>query len=126
MFAGKTQASARLKGTAAEVKDLIPVLHKVWLKYYNPELEVHRSIEFVLRTSAHMDSILSANYGAFAIPSPDSGDLLATGIAHYNAFWKLRQHFADSDYPCFQLTSKGLGFMVQGLGSRVKGLVFGV
>ena len=47
-----TKSSAKLKGKAGEVKDLVPVLHTVWLSHYNPGLENHRKIEIALRTSA--------------------------------------------------------------------------
>ena len=38
-----TKSSPKLKGKAGEVKDLVPVLHKVWLSHYSPGLENHRT-----------------------------------------------------------------------------------
>ena len=102
-----TKSSPKLKGKAAEGKDMVPVLHKVWLKYFNPALEVHRNIEIVLRTGAHMDKLVEQNRHLFALPPREAADLIATGFAHLGTFWKLRQHFAEEDYPLFQLTSKG-------------------
>ena len=62
-----TKSSPTLKGKAGEVKDLVQVLHKVWLKYFNPALEIHRKIEIVLRTSAHMDKVLKESCGEFVL-----------------------------------------------------------
>ena len=36
-----TKSSPKLKGKAGEVKDLVPVLHKVLLSHHNPGLENH-------------------------------------------------------------------------------------
>ena len=38
-----TKSSPKLKGKAGEVKDLVQVLHKVWLKYFNPLLEIQKN-----------------------------------------------------------------------------------
>ena len=102
-----TKPSPMLKGNAGEVKDLVPVLHKVWLKYFNPALEIHRTIEIVLRTSAHMDKVLQESCGAFSHSPSEHDDLVATGLMHLSVFWQVRQHFAEEDYSLFQLTSKG-------------------
>ena len=102
-----TRSSPKLKGKAAEVKDLVPVLHRVWLKFYDSNLETHRNIEIALRTSAHLDAILGANAGEFVLPPMDADDILATGLAHLSVLWELRQHFATEEYPLFQLTQKG-------------------
>ena len=102
-----TKSSPKLKGKAGEVKDLVQVLHKVWLKYLNPLLEIHRKIEIVLRTSAHMGKVLEEGYGEFVLSSRGYNDLEATGMMHLDVFWQLRQYFAEENYPLFQLTSKG-------------------
>ena len=88
------------------MKDLVQVLHKVWLKYVNPLLALHRQIEIVLRTSAHMDKVLQEDYGVFRLSSRAYNDLEATGMMHLDVFWQLRQYFAEESYPLFQLTSK--------------------
>ena len=49
MFTGKSQP--KLKGKAAEVKDLGPVMVKVWQKHMNPSLGIHQKILLVLQGS---------------------------------------------------------------------------
>ena len=39
-----TKSAPKLKGKAADIKDLGPVLAKIWKKYYNAGLEIHRKI----------------------------------------------------------------------------------
>jgi len=108
MFAGKKAASAKLRGTAAEVKCIIPVLHAIWKKYSKGKYpEIEQNVELALRTSAEMDSLLAATGEEFVVPPDEASTLLAHAITHYNAFWELREHFADDDFPLFQLTSKG-------------------
>ena len=108
MFAGKKAASAKLRGTAAEVKCIIPVLHSIWKKYSTGKYgEVETNVEITLRTSVEMEALLEATNGEFAMPDDEASSLLALGMTHYNAFWELRQHFAEDDFPIFQLTSKG-------------------
>ena len=46
MFTTKSQP--KLKGKAAEVKDLGPVMVPVWKKFYNPSLAMHQKILIVL------------------------------------------------------------------------------
>ena len=73
-------ASSKLKGKAAEVRDLGPVLHKVWMAFYNPNLEVHRKIELVLRTGARLDAVLDEHPGAYALPRDAAADLVSTAF----------------------------------------------
>ena len=81
-----TKPSPKLKGKAGEVKDLVQVLHKVWLIYFNPLLVIHRQIEIVLRTSAHMDKVLQESCGEFVLSPSEHNDLVATGLMHLSVF----------------------------------------
>jgi len=105
MFTART--GPKLKGKAAEVKGLIPVLHKVWLEFYTNTVLVHRHVELVLRTSVAMDAMIDAHQDLFSLPAPAARDLVNTCFAHLYAFWELRQHWAGEQYPLFQLTQKG-------------------
>ena len=49
MFTGKSQP--KLKGKAAEVKDLGAVMVLVWQKHMNPSLRIHQKILLVLQGS---------------------------------------------------------------------------
>lgn len=46
-----TKSQPKLKGKAAEVKDLGPVMVKVWEKHMNPHLLIHQKILVVLKGS---------------------------------------------------------------------------
>ena len=46
-----TKSQPKLKGKAAEVCDLGPVMVKVWEKHMNPNLQIHQKILVVLKGS---------------------------------------------------------------------------
>ena len=46
-----TKSQPKLKGKAGEVKDLGPVMVKVWEKHMNPNLQIHQKILVVLKGS---------------------------------------------------------------------------
>ena len=102
-----SRASTKLKGKAMEVCCLVPVLHKVWLRFYNRQLEVHRKIELVLRTSAHLDAILEEHAAEFVLPEEAAADFKSTGHVHLSMFYELKAHFANESGSLFQLTQKG-------------------
>ena len=102
-----SRASTKLKGKAMEVCCLVPVLHKVWLRFYNKKLEVHRKIELVLRTSAHLDAILEEHASEFVLPEKAADDFKSTGHVHLSMFYELKAHFATEHGKLFQLTQKG-------------------
>ena len=102
-----SRASTKLKGKAMEVCCLVPVLHKVWLRFYNKNLEVHRKIELVLRTSAHLDAILAEHAAEFVLPQEAADDFKSTGHVHLSMFYELKTHFANEPGSLFQLTQKG-------------------
>ena len=82
-----TKSGAKLKGKAADVKDLGPVLAKVFKKYYDPEaIAVHKEVECMLRMSAHLDTILDANTHEFVLADEPARDLVATGFT-YMQIW---------------------------------------
>ena len=83
------------------------VLHKVWLRFYNKKLEVHRKIELVLRTSAHLDAILAEHAAEFVLPQEAADDFKSTGHVHLSMFYELKTHFANEPGSLFQLTQKG-------------------
>ena len=78
MFTSKS--APKMKGKAAEIKDLGPVLVKVWKKYYNPGLTIHNKILTILEGSAHLDKILTDHPSDFVLPTADADDLISTGF----------------------------------------------
>lgn len=62
-----TKSTPKLKGKAAEVKGLGPVLHAIWLSHMNTKLELHRQIEIMLRGSCHLDSLLDVEKESYAL-----------------------------------------------------------
>ena len=60
--------SVKLKGTAAEIRCFIQVLHPLWKKHHDPTKEIHRKIELCLRTCLHMECLLDEHRDAFALP----------------------------------------------------------
>ena len=52
-----TKSQPKLKGKAGEVKDLGPVMVKVWKKHMNPNLLIHQKILVVLQGSSFCTSL---------------------------------------------------------------------
>ena len=106
MFKNKTQP--KMKGKAAEVKDLLPVLVAVWKKYYNRDLDIHRKILVVLQGSFHMDDLLSQHPSDYALPSDVADDLLATCCITLSTWREVFRHFKKENVqpPLFGLTAK--------------------
>ena len=103
-----TKAQPKMKGKAAEVKDLLPVLVSVWKKYYNPDLDIHRKILVVMQGSCHMDDLLSQHPADYALPSDVADDLLATCCITLSTWRKVFPHFKKEKVqpPLFGLIAK--------------------
>ena len=65
MFSPK--GTAKLRGTAAVIKDFGPVVHAIFLQYWNSELKLHRLIELALRSGNHLETILARNKDEFVL-----------------------------------------------------------
>lgn len=104
MFTTKSQP--KLKGKAAEVKDMGPVMVLIWKKYHNPNLLIHLKILVVLEGSAHCDEILENHPSHFALPTAEADDLIATAFIYLSTWYEVFNHFKDLDLPLFGLTGK--------------------
>ena len=104
MFTSSSQP--KMKGKAAEIKDLGPVLVKLWQRYFNSRLEVHRQILAVLEASAHLDNILREHPSDFVLPDAAADDLISTGFIMCSIWYAAFQHFKALDMPLFGLTAK--------------------
>ena len=105
MFTTKSQP--KLRGKAGEVKDLGPVILRIWRKYHNPNLLTHLKILMILEGSAHMDEILEAHPSDFALPPEQADDLIATAFIYLRTWYEVFLHFKALELPLFGLTGKG-------------------
>ena len=71
-FFGLT-GGAKLRGTAAIIKEFGPVLHAIWIIYWSPDKALHTLVELCLRTGNAAEDILKHRRKEFALP----------GIAHF-------------------------------------------
>jgi len=101
-----TGTTPKLKGKAAEVKCLGPVLVKVFEAYMNANLDLHRKILTMLQLSAHLDSIIDASVGEFALSQEAADDLVATGCSYLALFYEVSDTFKDETVALFSLTAK--------------------
>ncbi len=103
-----TGSQPKMKGKAAEIKDLLPVLVRVWRKYYNAELEIHSKILVILEGSAHMDQILTDHPSDYALPSDVADDLFGTCCITLSTWYDVFLHFKNEEMepPLFGLTGK--------------------
>ena len=97
-----------MKGKAAEVKDLLPVMASIWQRYYNPHLDIRWKILVVLQGSLHMDHLLSQHPEDYALPSDVADDLLATCCITLSTWKEVFRHFKKENVqpPLFGLTAK--------------------
>ena len=64
----RATGGCKLKGRAAEIKELGGVLQDVWKMFWNESLEVHQKIGRCLRLGCHLETILKDNRDWFAFP----------------------------------------------------------
>ena len=65
MFSPK--GTAKLRGTAAVIKDFGPVVYCIFKRYWNSELRLHKLIELALRSGNHLETILERNKQEFVL-----------------------------------------------------------
>ena len=75
-----TKCQPKLKGKAADIKDMGPVLKNIWKKYYNSKLAVHEKILTVLEGSAHLDAVLDAHPADYTLSEEVTADLVGTAF----------------------------------------------
>ena len=102
-----TKSQPKMKGKAAEIKDLLPILIEIWRKYYNPESEILRKTLTVLE--GYMDKMLQDHPSEYALPSAAADDLIGTCCITLSTWYDAFKHFKDADMPVplFGLTGKG-------------------
>ena len=101
-----TKSAPKLQGRAAEIKDMGPVMVKLWEKYGNMKLAMHRQILIILKGSAHCDEILADHPSDYALPDEVADDLTATAHIYLSTWYEVSQHFKDDDVPLFGITAK--------------------
>ena len=101
-----TNSTPKLKGKAAEIKCLGPVLVKVFQAYMDVELGLHRKILLLLRLSAYLDAIIDRNSDKFVLEGQERDDLVATGFAFLSLFYEVSCVFKDDDIALFAITAK--------------------
>jgi len=106
MFSSKSSAKPILKGRAAEVKCLGPVLHEIWQRYMNTRIELHNNVELVLRGSRHLDFIIDNSPDSYALDETQSEDLIVTGFGYLSVWRDLAQDCKERGMPIFGMTAK--------------------
>ena len=101
-----TKSAPKLQGRAAEIKDMGPVMVKLWQKYGNMKLEVHRKIMIVLEGSVHCDETLADHPSDYVLPDEAADDLIATSHIYLSTWYEVSQHCKDDDVPLFGMTAK--------------------
>lgn len=110
----------KLKGKAACVKDLGPVVHEIWKRYYTKGNPTHDKIEYMLRCSAHLDAVLDANTSEFVLSDEPAKDLIATGFSYLH-IWSQVADELKSD-KLFGMTAKSHLLMHCCLLSRISAM----
>lgn len=101
-----TGSTPKLKGKAAEIKCMGPVLSKVWDAYMDTNLPMHDKISILLKMSAHLDTIVDRNASEFALNDDEATDLIATGFGYLSLFREVAEMFRNCEVALFSITAK--------------------
>lgn len=101
-----TKSAPKLQGRAAEIKDMGPVMVKLWEKYGNLNLDMHKKILVILKGSVHCDEILADHPSDYVLPNEAADDLTATAHIYLSTWYEVSQHCKDDDIPLFGITAK--------------------
>jgi hypothetical protein len=104
MFTSKS--SPKLKGKAAEVKNLAPVLYSVWNEQSDPNVENHRKMGLLLRLSIRLDDIVDNTAGLYKLPADDAAELVSTCHTFLCVWRDVEELFLHHDYALFHMTVK--------------------
>ena len=75
MIQGKSKTTPELRGKAAQIRSLIPVLLRIWRRRMNPLDTQHRDILTGLTASADIDKIVRAHRGQPSLPPAKAAQL---------------------------------------------------
>ncbi|CAK0807567.1 unnamed protein product [Prorocentrum cordatum] len=94
-----------LRGKAAEVKHLGPILLEAWTKYMNPQVSLHAKIRLLLRLSVDLDrEIDSLDPKRMCMPEAIRQDLLRRCHGFLVLWSEVQDFFAnDEEQPDFEL-----------------------
>ena len=96
----------KLRGKGAEIHHLHKVMLHLWLKYYNPNLSVHRQILLVLKLNSKVEDLLDEHKQYVALPHAAAKELLDSCCSMLHLQSLLYDHFAEEPTQLFNLTLK--------------------
>lgn len=101
-----TRSQPKLKGKAAEVRDLGPILEDVWEKFMNPDKAIHKKVLVMLKGSAHLDFLLEQHRDCYALPDHAAKDMEETAFVYLSTWVQVAAHYKKEEIALFGLTAK--------------------
>lgn len=105
MFVRKS-GYVKLRGKAAEVKDLGPALLALWTSKMNAHIEIHKCIKMMLKLNVQMETILKDYKGSYTLPEHVAMQFKAAAFGMAQFTTKAAEHFLGSNFKLFDVTSK--------------------
>ena len=98
----------KLRGKAAEVKALGPVLLPVWTRFADPGSAVHQRVSLLLKLTCRLEELLQRHKDEVVLPAPAARQFADTAFNMCHVQMLLFQHYqAQEDCPClFNITPK--------------------
>ena len=95
----------KMRGRAAEVKNLIAGLAIVWERHMSSTI-VHKTILAALKASRDMDMVVSRNSGKYVLPPAEADLLLRYAYIYANGQNAAAQHYNEVGHWLFDITYK--------------------
>lgn len=97
----------KLRGKAAEIKHFGPVVLALFTKFMNKNLEIHKTIQTLLKLNVKMEQILESHKEAVALPEQAAMQFKNCAMAMAQMQLKCSEHFLEEpDIKAFNITSK--------------------
>ena len=96
----------KLKGRAAEIKNLVPALLHIWTAYSDPTDTLHKLISFGLRCSHRLDQIMHEHVKDDVLPPDTAREWKTCVFAFLACQTKLARSFNNDGFKLFNVTVK--------------------
>ena len=105
MFLRKS-GTPKLRGKAGEIRHVAPAISHLWSMHMDPNLEIHKQIDMLLRFSVRMEELITINKEEVAFPQAEAKKFTAACENMLSLHASLANHFAEEQINLFTLTSK--------------------
>lgn len=111
MFRGKSDDFPALKGKAAEIRNLVGVLCKVFGDLCDRANKQHKQVLFCLNAASTLENLLDEFKEVFRLPAPAASTFEKTSFQFAQVQAALAAHYAEQNMCLFHVTLKSHYFL---------------